>query len=317
MIVNPLPPGANPNPHIIKYVVSSARRASHEAGLGAVFGIREAMRRLNTVDTILVFGSLALADGWLTTLSRRCRESAIPICYWSTEDPYEFDLNKERAELFDWIWTTDKASIPFYDAPNVEHLPLAADIDTHFLDFPEDESSYWYDLSFIGAQFDFRRRLVNDLTPLLRTLKTVIIGPNWTLDESFVQVRRVTNQDATQISNRSRVVLNMSRRDFNYINYTGITPSTPGPRTFEVAASGTVQVVMWDQPEVREYYEIGREIVFADGINNLKQLIRDLISDSSKRRQIAQQSAARTRSAHTYDHRMTVVMNRFRKLRGE
>jgi len=289
--------------------------ASRELGEGSVdtLAVREAFSVIDEADGVLVFGTLAYSDGWLMKLSQASKSRKVPITYWSTDDPYEFDLNYRNQSLFDWIWTTDQASVDFYDSPRVEHLPLAADPETHLRSFPS-EADYLYDVSFIGVEFPVRREIIMNLAPTLRTLKTAIIGPDWSITAGFIQRRRVTNLEAAVISNLSRVVLSLGRGEYNFFNSSGMISSTPGPRLFEVGAAGTVQIATWYQPEAEEYYAVGEEIVFAEDMADMRSKLLTCVADQGLRRKTAELASRRTRRDHLYSSRLTRVLQRLELL---
>lgn len=302
----------NPNPHLIDYVKSAAMRVLGEDNLH-VAHVSEAVSHLPHSDAVLIFGSLAYVSREARSLSNICKRMNLPLCYWSTDDPYEIDLNLEFSDCFDWIWTSDRASIPFYDKENVTHLPLAADQKTHCFSFPEEESEYIHDVSFVGVEFPNRLHLLEELKLLLESLDSAVIGPNWTLEARFVQHRKVTNQEVAQISNRSRIVLNMGR-SLDLANTRGLVASTPGPRAFEVGGCCTVQLVTWDQPEIEEYYVPGEEIIFCDSVATIEDEIHDLVTNRERRQAIANSSFKKTMSYHLYDHRLQEIAARIRTL---
>jgi len=314
VLVDPIPRGLHPNPQLLTYVEAAASRRLGN-GAVAILTEREALAEIENADAFLVFATLAYANGWLLKLSEACHTKHVPIGYWSTDDPYEFDLNYKNKHVFDWIWTTDKGSVAFYNSRSVEHLPLAADWEAHGHQFC-DESDYLYDVSFIGIEFPLRREIIVNLASTLRGLKTAVIGPHWAIPEPFVQKRRVTNVEAALISNRSRVVLCLGRGESNFFNSTGMVPSTPGPRLFEVGAASTVQVATWHQPEVQEYYLLDEEIIYAEGLDDMNEKVVAYVGDRDLRGKVAQAAAKKTHDEHLYDHRMARVIERFEVLQN-
>lgn len=311
LLINPFPPNKNPNPHLFNYVCAAASRALGAYNL-RIARLFDCALRPPKSDAALVFGSLAYVKREVKVLSESCKRAHLPLFLWSTDDPYEIDTNLENKDSFDWIWTNDKASLPFYDSQNVEHLPLAADKSTHCLPFPS-ESECLYDVSFVGVQFPNREKLIEGLKPYLEALDTTIVGPNWTVEARFIRRAKIANQDAAKISNRSRVVLNLGR-SFDLANTRGITPSTPGPRTFEVGGCSTVQLVTWEQPEIEEYYSSGKEFIFCDSLDEIEQQISRLSADRDRRKEIAESSFKKTLSSHLYDNRLQKIVSRMRTL---
>lgn len=303
-------PGLNPNPHIFTYVRRAAERL-----LGASFVlascVSEAREKLDLCNAVLLVGGSL--DRQVVPLSIDCRKNRKPLVFWATDDPYEIDFNLEHLDFVDYIWTNDRSSLVLYPKDKSGHLPLAADPDEHILSTLGDESDYWYDVSFVGVEFPNRRAIIEELTPMLRKLRTVIIGPNWSIDERFIVRQRVSNQKAAEISNRSRVVLNLARR-LDLSNTRGVIPSTPGPRTFEVGGCGTVQIVSPELPEVEEYYTPSVEIEFSGTVEEMKTRIENLVHDSDRRRKTADAARERTKSSHLYDHRLSQILDVLNKM---
>lgn len=312
LLINPFPPNKNPNPHLIDYVQRAASRILGPDNL-QIASVSGADSFLSKSDAVLVFGSLAYIVREIRSLSTMCRHTELPLCFWSTDDPYEIDINLESSDCFEWIWTNDKASLPFYDLGNVAHLPLAADPEAHCLPSPREEDHYLFDVSFIGVEFPNRREILDELRPQLEALETAVIGPNWTIEARFIRRRKISNREAAEISNRSRVVLNMGR-SFDLANTRGIVPSTPGPRTFEVGGCSAVQLVTWDQPEIEEYYVPGEEVIFCNGVKDIERQIDDLIANRERRRAIAESSFKRTQTSHLYDHRLREIAQKMQAL---
>jgi spore maturation protein CgeB len=311
LLLDPFPATTNPNPHLLSYVGTAAYRILGSENVN-IARVSDWGSLPPNFDAGLVFGSLAFVRREIRLLGEKCRGAHVPLFCWSTDDPYEIDTNLESRDCFDWIWTNDKASLPFYDSEKATHLPLAADPATHLIPFP-DESASLYDVSFVGVEFLNRRELIEELKRFLSGLRTAIVGPNWSVTAKFIRRAKISNQEAAQISNRSKIVLNLGR-SYDLANTRGITPSTPGPRTFEVGGCSTVQLVTWEQPEIEEYYTLGKEVIFCDGVEELKEQIMRLLNDRSSRKQIADASFNKTNSTHLYDHRLRKIIGTIQNL---
>ena len=297
-------PGLNPNPHIFAYVRRAAERLLGKASVHSNY-VSEARSKIESYDAVLLVGGSL--DRQVVPLSIECRKRGNPLVFWATDDPYEIDHNLEHLDLVDRIWTNDRSSLAFYPREKSSHLPLAADPDEHILNTLANESEYWYDVSFVGVEFPNRRAIIEQLVPTLRKLRTAIVGPNWSINEDFIIRKRVTNRQASAISNHSLCVLNLARR-FSLNNARQIIPSTPGPRTFEVGGCGTVQVISPELPEVEDYYRPSVEMEFCGTIEDMKTRIEDLVSDSVRRKKIAEAAIERTKTSHIYDNRVSQIL---------
>lgn len=310
LLVSLFQPGLDPNPHIFSYVARAAERLLGPTHVETTY-LSEARREIHRCDAVLLVGSAL--DRRLVPLSSECRKNRRPLVFWATDDPYEIDLNLEHLDLIDLIWTNDRASLMVYPKDKSDHLPLAADPDEHIRSTLTNDSEYWYDASFVGVEFPNRRSIIEELAPTLRRLKSAVIGPNWSIDESYVMRRRVSNREAANIANHSRVVLNLARRH-NLANALGIIASTPGPRTFETGGCGTVQIASPEIPEIEEYYAVSAELELAATLSEMKTMIEELVHDSTRRKKTADAAREKTKRSHLYDHRVAKILSTLDKM---
>ncbi|MNI92288.1 Spore protein YkvP [compost metagenome] len=86
-------------------------------------------------------------------------------------------------------------------------------------------------------------------------------------------------------------------------NTIGVTASSPNPRTFEIAACGTLQLV-----DVREdlasFYTPGVEIETYSTSDELMQKVNFYLTHEKERQEIALRALEKTYRDHTYSNRI-------------
>ena len=101
--------------------------------------------------------------------------------------------------------------------------------------------------------------------------------------------------DSLKIMQQSKIVLNSSIKNKQGAH----------ERIFTAAASGAV-VVTNDNPLLREYFKVGKEILlFGPEVNHE---VAELLNDESKRSCIAEAGRKRVLQGHTWDHRVRKLM---------
>ncbi|MBU9318159.1 glycosyltransferase [Burkholderia multivorans] len=108
----------------------------------------------------------------------------------------------------------------------------------------------------------------------------------------------------------SLATLNVGRRHDLANERFKLDASTPGPRTFEAAASGTVQCMFIEGLEIDDYYseQLG-EILLFDSPTELRQHIEMLKDDPKRAETIATAAQQRTLREHTYRNRAETVLS--------
>ena len=106
-------------------------------------------------------------------------------------------------------------------------------------------------------------------------------------------------QDVNQLYNRSRSALNIHHVQ----NREGINI-----RTFEIPASGTVELVDWHS-RIDNFFRVGEEIVCYRNVQELCGWIVDLRHNDELRHEIASRGLVRVRKDHTMAHRCREILD--------
>jgi spore maturation protein CgeB len=90
-----------------------------------------------------------------------------------------------------------------------------------------------------------------------------------------------------------------------------IAPSSPGPRTFETALAGAVQLFYEDTFEMRRYFPRAEVPTFSTP-SEFAALLQRFLGDPGARDAVAMPAQGRALAEHTYAHRALQVMDTLR-----
>ena len=265
----------------------------------------------NGCNFFLAFDGENLDRGICRRLASVCGTSVL----WLTDDPYVRDpVNLANADLFDFVFTNDSASVPYYKG-KARHLPFAANPRFNFQTIPErDENHYLYDVLFVGTAWPNRVRFLKELIKNLNGLKfklalpgnDQIPIPDLDLAPSSYQWR-IPNSEMCRLANRSRIVLTL-HRDFGRQTETAAA-ATPGPRLFEVALAGGFQIVDLSLPETCDYFNVGQEVAGFSTASECREQIVQFIANPEKRLRMARAAQQRCLAEHLYEHRIRGILD--------
>jgi len=258
-------------------------------------------------ELVLCFGSSMPDDADYAQVRRYCDKAGIPLVFWLHDDPYEFDYHYKLRNVADIVFSNDRWAAEHYDHPRAYPLALAASEAAHRRPVGLDKD---INLFFCGVAFGNRIRLLRDLAPTLRAHQATILGDGWPADLPFCENRRLPNEALSAHYSRAWMTLNMGR-DFHYANDRfKLEPSTPGPRTFEAAMSGTTQLFFVESLEIADYYQPGEEILLYNSAAEFKSLVERMLDDREACAGIARAAQARTLRDHTYRNRAEEILAR-------
>lgn len=263
----------------------------------------------HSCNLFLAYGGEEMDMEVCRRLAVACGRSAI----WFTEDPYEFSVNQERAQLFDIIFTNDKASSLNY-GPNAHHLPFAASKKFHFFHYPEKDENFLYDILFVGTAWPNRVNLIKALEPHIADLRykfalpTNNLLPPFSLKQpKFTYNWRTPNNELARMANLSKITL-MLGREFS-ASGNRAKADTPGPRLFETAMACGFQLLDDSISDFSSYFTIGKEAVTFSGVNDCIEKIKFYLERPDSRKNIAINAQKRALSSHTYDHRVQEILD--------
>lgn len=260
--------------------------------------------RATRPDVVIAVGSLVpdLAD------QRAADAVGAVLIFWLTDDPYEFDY-AFKAELFaDIVVNNDSWAAQHYRHPDVHHLPLAAAPDRHFRPIaPVAERETV--LFFCGVAYPNRVALMRRIDDLLCRHVVEILGAEWPDTLRCAVNRRLTPAQMAEYAAAARLTLNIGR-DLDVANRRLSLPqATPGPRTFEVALSGSAQLFFVTGLEICAHFEPDTEILLVDGAADIARAIERSLDEPAAIEAIARRAQARALREHTYRHRAARLLD--------
>ena len=251
---------------------------------------------------IVAVGSLASDTSDLRRLRQAANRSGSRLAFWLHDDPYEFDYSYKCDMLADVVFSNDAWSVLHYNHPNVHHLPLAGAPEVHYRPLvPVADRDLT--LFFCGVAYPNRISLFRQADSLLCRHPVAVLGAEWPTDIHCARNRRLSPAQMSDMGQKSRLTLNCGR-DMNIANKRyALPPSTPGPRTFEIAQSGSAQLYVVSGLEILDYFEADTEIILIDSVKDIKIAIERSYDDPAGIEAIAARAQTRALREHSYADR--------------
>ena len=89
-------------------------------------------------------------------------------------------------------------------------------------------------------------------------------------------------------------------------------PSAVNQRVFDIPISGSF-VLSDNQKDMEELFEIGKEAICYQNINELKDLIKYFSEDEGKRVEVIEAAQERIKKEHTYNSRISSIINKVKQ----
>jgi len=308
LVIGASPDALNNNKHIRLHVTNgfksclgngSAREVALEHAENAIMSW--------TPNLVVIFGSCMPDQSVYLGIDNLCKSHGIPIAFWLHDDPYEFDYSFKAVRIADWIFSNDRWASMHYKNANSFHLPLGACPTAHFREWSGEKK---HQIFFCGVAFPNRIQLISDLSSILSKYNTYICGREWPIENSYIKNEVVGNKEVSDLVSSSTMTINIGR-NFNLANNQfQLDPSTPGPRTFEAAMSGTVQLYFSDSLEIADYFTPNKEILLFDSPNSFKLHIERILDQPEEAKSIAIAAQNRALADHTYESRCRQLLKK-------
>ena len=231
---------------------------------------------------------------------------------WFGDDSWRFDtFTKYYANCFTYCVTTDKYSIPKYNAigqKNVINGQWAA------LELSPPKSldvEYKYDVSFVGGFNYFRKWFVNQL--IKNGISVHTFGNGWPSGPIPLDQLRDTFL-------KSKINLNLSNSKSFDIRYVLSAPihlahtlktkknsSQMKARTFEIPYYGGFQLTDY-APALGDYFDIGRDLAAYRDIDEAILLIKYYLDDNDERERVKRSGYVKAMGKHSYLNRIKEIL---------
>lgn len=265
-------------------------------------------------DLVLVLDGMDLPLEQIAAL----RAMGVKAAIWLTDDPYYTDFTMKIVAHYDYVFTLERNCIDFYrglGCTEVHYLPFAAHRE-HYRPTTT-RSSVQREVSFIGSAYWNRVNFFREILPELMNYNTVINGIWWDrLPEAALYGERIeigkwmSPQETAATYSGSKIVINLHRSHIDEVvnNNTLMIPAvSPNPRTFEIAASGTLQLCD-ARDDLSSFYTPDEEIVTFASPQEMMDKIRYYLTHEEERRAIALRAFERTLKDHMYIKRLDQLL---------
>ncbi len=241
---------------------------------------------------------------------------------WFTEDPYEQELNRTHAPLFQCVFSNDSGSVMGYSA--ARHLPLAADPRC----LPPGAGGKPSRLAFFsGMAWPNRKALLTDLVQAwpeaaqldLHLVANPVVeaqGGHGALGAGLRFQAPIPISEFCLRAADSLCTLVIGR-DFSGSGHHRYARS-PGPRLFEAGLTGSCQLVHAAEiPEMPADLEEGRHYLRFHNLASLIDLLREAQANPDRFQAIGATMAASIGRQHTYDQRAQQLVAALRQCQPE
>lgn len=265
-------------------------------------------------DLVLVLDGMDLPTEQIDQL----RGMGIKTAVWLTDDPYYTDFTLVLVSHYDYVFTLERNCIDYYrqlGCQEVHYLPFAAHR-PHYRPVIS-RTPFTRDISFIGSAYWNRVNFFREIMPQLMEYNTVINGIWWDrLPEAPLYGERIeigkwmSPQETAIAYSSSKIVINLHRSHVDDVvnnNSLAIPAASPNPRTFEIAASGTLQLSDL-RDDLASFYTPGEEIETFSNPQELMDKIRFYLSHEEERQAIVLKGLERTLRDHTYPKRVNQLL---------
>lgn len=211
-----------------------------------------------------------------------------PTEFFGSIEPTGFSGSVDIAGAYTLNWTTAKEAVDKYRQvnANVIFMPPAASPDfCKSKDVPRD-----IDVSFIGGKKGIKPVIVDYLRTHGINIHTY--GSGWETDQ-------ISAEKAIDIINHSKITLEIQTADnVNQVEYLS--------RCFEITMCGGFLIAQ-DSPELEESFEIGKEIILYNSLEDLLGKIRYYLAHPQEAAQVRKAGLAKSLASHTWEQRFNTA----------
>ncbi len=263
-------------------------------------------------DLVIVLNGLFNVD---TGQIDRIRQAGIPTCVWIADDPYFSDQTGEIARHYDYVFTHERSCIPLYQNAGLRHVfYLPFGVSPSLFTPKAAEVACRTDILFIGMAFPNRIAFFDQIARHLADKRVLIAGGGWQTMASYallrdrIRLEGIHPEQTGTYYNGAKIVINLHRSEVESGNSRNFPGLSVNPRTFEINACGTLQLVD-NRSELAAHYQPGIEIETFSSPEELVGKIDYYLRNDSSRRDIAVKGLKRTLNNHTYMHRLTEMLS--------
>jgi spore maturation protein CgeB len=256
----------------------------------------------------LIFFVLLHYEVWSETLDLIRAKSPALLVSWGTDDSWKFSqASRFFAEHVDLHVTTDRGAAEAAISQGLHNAFLsqwaASAADTAE---PCPSRSCRYDVCFVGSMYGYRANWID----ALRASGTTVSCFGHGTENGVINATEIP-----EIYRMSRISLNFSGAGQNPGGARGVDRRQLKARTFEVPGAGGF-LLTEGAPGLEHCFLIGREVATFESPGELVEKVRYYLDHPIERDTIACAGHARTIAEHTYEQRISAILQRLRPLQA-
>lgn len=246
---------------------------------------------------------------------------------WFCDDNWRFEnYSQFWAPCFNFVSTTSEEAYEEYKKIGYDNVILTQWACNHFY-YKKLNLIKKYDVTFIGLPHGNRREWVKNIINSGINLKywgyrwkeiptNIFFKGFWYFPKRIKFLKKFYEKTISNILNSTRIsqeevikVFNQSRINLNFTLTSNKETIELKGRNFEIPGCGSFLLTGY-APHLEDYYEIGKEVVCFDDIEDLKTKIKYYLKNEEEREKIALAGYLRTINEHTYEKRFNAILNR-------
>jgi spore maturation protein CgeB len=246
------------------------------------------------------------------------KDMGILTAIWFTDDPYVIDITKDIAPYYHFVFTQELNCVSYYQklgCLQVHYLPLA--VNTKVFQYQKKIEKKPIDVCFMGAGWNNRISLFDELAPYLAKINSILVGSLWDRMNNYhllsdkIRFGFLPPEESSYLINESKIVINNHRAHDDStlfsLNSNKMPALSVNPRTFEISACCAFQLTDV-RKELHRYFEVGKEIVTYSSSTDLREKIKYYLAHEEERKKIAQRAYIKTLKHHTYAQRIAFLL---------
>lgn len=258
---------------------------------------------LETVDSFrpdVMFCVLMGYEVWLETLEL-IRNTGAKLINWGTDDSWKYEqFSRHMAPAFhQWITTSHRAWLMAQREGLNNFILSQWAARTDALAKPIAASECLYPVSFVGSAYGNRSRWIAELKN--RGINVTCFGYGWPNGA-------VLAEDIPRIVRESVVSLNFGDSGLHIQAGRLYRSRQIKARVFEVPGAGGC-LLTESAEHLEDYYRSGSEVEIFEGVDDLAEKIRFLLTHPRHRDAMAQTGYRRTQAEHTYEARFAELLS--------
>jgi spore maturation protein CgeB len=267
------------------------------------------LERVASWQPDVIFCVLMHYEVWSETLDLIRAKSPVVVVNWGTDDSWKFaQASRFFAAHVDLHVSTDREAVQAAPSQRLQNVFLsqwatsaAASTD------PCPSQSCRYDVSFVGSMYGYRAEWI----ATLRASGIAVSCFGHGTENGVVGAAEIPD-----IYRTSRISLNFSGAGQNTGGVGRFDGRQIKARTFEVPGAGGF-LLTEAAPGLERYFTIGREIATFASPRELVERVRYYLDHPGERDVIARAGHARAIAEHTYEQRISEILERLRPLQAK